>query len=413
MKTTGIITEYNPFHYGHLYHLQKSKKISGADNIICIMNGNFTQRGLPAITDKWSRTKMSLALGVDLVIELPLVFGIRSAQYFAKAAVKLLDATDLVENFVFGSESGKIAPLKKLAEFLNDEPAEYKKILKDNLKKGDPYPSARESALEKFFSSKDILNQIKSPNNILGIEYIRAILKNNLALIPLTIKRTADNYHSNLIKGEFASGRAIRKLIRKNDLSSVEDLIPRASFKIIKNELHQQKIPVKINRLGLPILAKLRTIEAEKLAEFAEITNGLENRFTKAALKSGNLAELISNIKTKSLTRTRIQRNLLHILLDLTEEEFKKIDKDGPSYLRVLGFNKKGRKILSRLSQNASLPIITRIPNYITEINTNSDNPIEKQLSYEIKADDLYSLLYRDPAFRKGRQDFYQKIISS
>ena len=411
MKITGIITEYNPFHYGHLYHYEKSKKITNSDAAICIMNGNFTQRGLPAITDKWSRAKMALKSGVDIVIELPLVYGIRSANFFAKGSVKLLSETNLVSEFVFGSESGKIDPLKKIAKFLNKNDKDFNKEIQNLIRSGYSYPAAREKALNKFFKDEKIISEIKSPNNILGIEYIRTVLNKNLDLKPLTIKRTSNNYHSTEIDGEFASGSALRKLIRKNKIDKLKNLVPESSFEILKKELDDDKIPVNKNNLTFPLLSKLRMSSPTELKNYAEITNGLENRFFKSALESGNYNQLIEKINTKSITQNRIQRNLLHILFGLTENEFNKIDKTGPAYLRVLAFNKNGEKILAKLKEKSNLPIITKISNYLKEVNLNSKNPIIKQLSYEILADDIYSLLYRNPKHRKGRQDFYQKII--
>ena len=411
MKITGLITEYNPFHYGHLYHYKKSKKITNSNAVICIMNGNFTQRGLPAITDKWSRAKMALESGIDIIVELPLIYGIRSANYFAEGAVKLLAASNLVDDFVFGSESGKIAPLIKIAKFLNENNYKFNSKIKKFIKTGYSYPSAREKALKEFFEEKRIISEIKSPNNILGIEYIRAVLANNFDLKPLTIKRTSDNYHSTQIKGEFASGSALRKLIKENDIKNLKNLVPESSFKILKSELNENKIPVNKNNLTYPLLTKLRMSSPAKLKKYAEINNGLENRFFKAALESGNYKNLIKKINTKSITQNRVQRNLLHILFGLTEKEFNNIDQTGPAYLRVLAFNKTGENILAQLKKNADLPIITKISKHVNEVNLNSNNPVKKQLSYEILADDIYSLLYKNPEFRKGRQDFYQKII--
>ncbi|MGM0410130.1 MAG: nucleotidyltransferase [Bacillota bacterium] len=411
MKITGIITEYNPFHYGHLYHLQKSKKITNSNAVICIMNGNFTQRGVPAITNKWTRTKMALLAGVDLVIELPLVFGIRSANYFANGAVKLLDQSNIVDYLVFGSEAGNIKILKDIAKFLNKNDKNYQQIIKKEIKKGYSYPKARENALKNFFHEKKYINQIKNPNNILAIEYLRSILKNNSSIKALTIKRSDNNYHSTSINGKFASGTAIRKAIRNDNLDELKQTIPPSSYQLIINEIKENKIPVKKEKLSYPLLTKLRKINSNYLKKFAEINNGLEYRFINSAYKSGNYKELVQNIKTKSLTQNRIQRNLLHILFDIREKDFNKIDKNGPAYLRVLGTNKKGKKLLSQLKNEAEIPLITKISRYINDVDIHSDNSIIKQLSYEILADDIYSLLYNKAKFRKARQDFYQKLI--
>lgn len=187
---TGIITEYNPFHKGHEYHLQKAKSDTNSDGIVCVMSGNFMQRGIPSIIDKWKRAEMAIKNGVDLVLELPLVYSISSAEYFAFGSVSLLNSLGIVDNLYFGSEDGDVSTLKKIAEILADEPFEYKTILKENLKSGLPFHSSRSNALASYIKSDDILDILRNSNNILGIEYIKTLKLLNSSICPYTLKKT-------------------------------------------------------------------------------------------------------------------------------------------------------------------------------------------------------------------------------
>ncbi|MDI3546476.1 MAG: hypothetical protein PWR10_128 [Halanaerobiales bacterium] len=426
MNISGIITEYNPFHNGHLYHLQKVKERCENNAIICIMNGNFVQRGQPALLDKWARTRMAIENGVDLVIELPLVYGIRSAEYFALGAVQLLNATGVVDSLVFGSELGRIEPLKILAGILNEEKPYFQKRLRTYLNNGFPYPVAREKALHDYINRNperfrldddEIERAMAQPNNILGIEYIKAIYQLNSRIKPVTIKRIKSDYHSRELSGEIASATAIRERIDSgtNKLTTLPDLkkfMPEASWRILKEEFQEGKAPVRENYLGIIILAKLRQMKTSELKEFAEIDNGLENRIMEAAHHTGTFYQLVDQIKTKAFTWTRIQRNLLHILFGLDAAEFRLLDENGPQYLRVLGFNKRGEKILARIMEKSSLPVIIQPADFLNSIDLKNKDPLIKSLSYDILASDLYSLLYPAPEKRVGHQDFTTPLIT-
>lgn len=419
MNVLGIITEYNPFHYGHLYHLQKAKEVSKADLVLCIMNGNFVQRGEPALINKWARTRMALKNGVDLVIELPLVYGIRSAEYFAFGAIQLLNATGLVDKIVFGSESGKLEILERIAKMLHNEDEYFQKRLTIYLNNGDSFPKAREKALLDYISTNspetisrdEVYEVISEPNNILGIEYIKALLKTSSPIIPLTIKREGSGYHSREIKGELASATAIRERIYQQGINSVKGFLPLQAWEILQQEFLAGRAPLQKELWGRLILAKLRSVNTEMLSCYAEVDNGLENRIFQAAHEAGTFNVLVDKIKTRAFTWTRIQRNLLHILFNIQERDFKELDNKGPQYLRVLGISKKGEKLLSELTKKATLPVITKPADYITEIAPDSDNPGVKSLSYDIIASDLYTLLYPDVKQRTGHNDYTMPLI--
>ncbi len=419
MKTIGFITEYNPFHNGHLYHMQKAREITGGNSIICVMNGNFMQRGRPAITDKWSRTKMALSHGVDLVLELPLVYGIRSAEYFARGAVLTLASTGIVDSLVFGSESGNIDILKKISRILIKEPVYFQNLLKKYLKEGISFPAAREKALLNYYyfsepesNLDEIEKSINTPNNILGIEYLKILYENNIDIKPLTIKRKGEHYHSTKATGNFLSASAIRNLIyNSHNFSKIRKALPPSSHKYLEEDIKKGKIPICRNHLGIMILAKLRQQNVDSLQKYTTADSGLEKRINEFAYSSGSLTKLVEKIKTKAYTQTRIERLLLHILFDLTKKEFELIDKKGLQYLRILGFNQNGEKLLAKIKKKSSLPLITQPADYLNTPRINSQDPLIKMLSFDLIASDIYTLLYKKPEKRKGHLDFYRPVI--
>ncbi|MFW5981318.1 MAG: nucleotidyltransferase [bacterium] len=419
MSILGIITEYNPFHYGHLYHLHKGKEISNSDTVICIMNGNFVQRGKLAFMDKWSRTKMALANGVDLVIELPLIYGIRSAEYFSDGAIQLLEASGIVKKLVFGSEAGDISLLKKASQILKEEDQYFQDRLQNYLTTGKSFPHARSLALKDFLHYQAEENEmlieelektLMEPNNILGIEYLKSLEKIKSKIEPFTIQRKGSAYHQQNLD-QIASATAIRKKIQQEGYPAVKEYLPEESYKIIQEEFQKNKIELIQDHFSMMMLANLRKRNPEELLQFAEIENGLENRILEQAQLSANLSELLENIKTKAFTQTRIQRNLLHIFFDIKKSDFQELDKHGPQYIRVLGVKKGSENLLSKLDKEASLPVVINPAQFIQDINPASKNPLIKSLSYDIIASDIYSLLYKDTKLRQGRKDFSHPLI--
>lgn len=421
MEIAGVITEYNPFHNGHLYHLQQTKKLTEAEALICIMNGNFVQRGYPAIIDKWSRTKMALDNGVDLVIELPVVYGIRSAEYFADGAVSLLAATGIVNHLVFGSEQGQLKPLQQLARILSREPGYFRKRLKYYLGQGLSFPGARERALIDYLELESddrgllpqLENIISQPNNILGLEYLKSLIQLDMPLQPHTINRISQAYHVEELDSEkqINSATAIRKSLRKRGVDSLRKVMPESCLDILHKAFQQQATPPVIEHLSMMVLGKLRQMSLKEIESFAETGNGLARRIYRASSNSGDLQQLINNIKTRAFTETRIRRVILQILLGLRERDFREVDEEGPAYLRILGFNKQGENILSRLADNSQLPLVTRPVQYLTQPKINSSDPLEKQLSFDLLASDLYALLSPGIDQRQGRQDFYTPLV--
>lgn len=422
MKVAGIIVEYNPFHQGHKYHIKKTREITNADFIVAVMSGHFMQRGIPAVCDKWNRTKMALNGGVDLLIELPMCYSVRSAEYFAQASMRLLDALGIVDTVVFGSEYGNIDVLRDIAKLLITENNYYDKRLNHYLKEGLVFPAARKKALidqiklnidNDYWAKHNIFDILNGSNNILGIEYLKAKYKYDLSLNLQTIKRIGQNYYSEEIDDDYISATSIRKYINKNKLSEIKDKIPNFTYQILKQLIQNNQIPLDLNNLGIMILAKIRKSTISELSNIEDINKNLAHRVKKAAKTSGNYEQLIKNINTRSFTKTRFQRILINILFDLQKDTLKKHDTHGPSYIRILGLTKNGEGLLSQIDKNTKLPVILNPSDYIKELTFSDDNLLKNSLSYDILGSDIYNLLYKNPDYRKAHKDFTKNIIKS
>ncbi|MGM0471085.1 MAG: nucleotidyltransferase [Bacillota bacterium] len=419
MKVAGIIVEYNPFHNGHLYHLQQSSQLSQADAVIAVMSGNFVQRGKPAIIDKWSRTKMALKAGVDLILELPLVYALRSAEHFAYGAIELLNKTEVVDNLIFGSEIGKIAPLREIGEVLATEPPQLSQLIQAQLDDGSSFPQARAQALQKYFLETEttfdhsqLAEIISNPNNILGIEYIKALVRTKSKIKPLTIKRCGADYHQTTIKGQIASATAIRNsLLSNRSLSSVKNSIPDYTYNLLLQAQKEGRTPIALQDFTLPLLTLLRRTTSSQLTAIEDVTGGLENRIKEAANNTACLTELINKIKTKRFTQTRIQRILLQFLLDLNQKLLHKFDQSGgPQYLRVLGFNQQGQQLLSLINKQSITPVISKVSNHYRS-NYPPTTLSEEMLAMEVRATNLYSLAYNNPQLQISGQDYRPPVI--
>jgi len=411
MRILGIVAEYNPFHNGHIYHIEKAKEITECNYVVCVMSGNFIQRGLPALINKWSRTEMALLNNVDLVIELPVYYSLASAEQFAFGSVSILNSLGIVDSICFGSESGNANALDYIAGILAEEPEEFKESLVKYLKTGISFPSARTLALNDYICSQDDTSLSKittEPNNILGIEYIKALKRLGSKIKPFTIKRYKTGYNSTNCNDKIASAAAIRKILLSGDLDQIKSVMPDSAFEILKREINQGRGPVSLDAFENAILTQLRKSDNKSLSNIPDVSEGIENRIKKASLSSGSLSELLTKIKTKRYTHTRIQRIIACNLLEINKKDSEEFNSHGgPQYIRVLGFNSKGKELLSKI-KSSSLPLVTTPHDFLKKC-----NPIQaKMLNADILATDLFSLGYADKSQRKAGQDFYQKIIS-
>lgn len=401
-KILAVISEYNPFHNGHLYHLQKSKKMIAPDYSVCIMSGNFCQRGDTSIMDKWSKAEAALKCGFDLVVELPVVYSISSAENFAEGALKILEAFDDV-TLSFGSECGNLDTLNNIADVLYNEPKEYQTILAHELSKGLSYPKARENALLLYLNNvRKYANVLSNPNNILGIEYLKAIKKLKSSVIPFTIKRIDEGYNSLKVRDRLASATAIRNLIKSNE--DVKKLIPTPSFNILSDNINHGKVIKDISVFEKEILYTLRKMSLQEIANLQDVTEGLENSIKQAANSCNNLEDLINSIKSKRYTRSRIQRILLYSILNITKKDIQDSYKVKP-YVRVLGVSKRGKYLLSRLN-NPKYPVITSVKKFI---DGNNNKILRNMIGKDILASNIYTLGYENDS--KANLDYTKKLI--
>lgn len=383
MNITGIITEYNPFHNGHKFHLEESKKQTKSDGTICIMSGNFVQRGGPAIIDKWKRTELALNNGVDLIIELPTFYAVSSAEFFAKGAVSILNSLNIVNNLFFGSEIGDAKALSEIAKVLVSEDERFQNILKENLSLGLTFAKAREKSLIEYLNRSEINNIITSSNNILGIEYIKAILKLNSSINPVALKREGSNYNDKSLSQTFSSATSIREVLKNtSNIEDLKNIIPLESYEVFSKLQEQDYRFTFEEEMFKYIKYKIQT-NCVNFNNLYEVTEGLDNKIIKEISSSNSLHEFILKIKSKRYTYSKISRILTHIYLGLDNDDFKDIANENNLYVRVLGFNKTGREILSLIKTNSSIPLITKVPRF-------TNNPL---LKFDLQATACYSLL--------------------
>lgn len=359
MKSVGIIAEYNPFHNGHLYHLSKIKKNYPDSTIVLVMSGNFTQRGDVSIIDKWKKTEIAKKIGIDLIVELPFPFATQSADYFSYGAITILEHLK-VDRVIFGSESNNIKDLETIVDAqLNNE--DFDKLVKIYSKFGNNYPTALSLAL------KDITGkEITTPNDLLGISYIKAIKKNNYKIIPETLKRTSD-YHNKELE-EYSSATAIRKALREN--KNIKDYIPEITIPYLTN-LHfiEDYYP----------LLKYKILTEKDLSIYQTVDEGIDKLLKKEIIKTTSYEDLITKLKSKRYTYNKINRMLLHILCNFTKEKAKEFN--DITYLRILGFSKKGQEYLNSIKKDVTIPIISKINKHKNSM-----------LEFELETTNIYSL---------------------
>ena len=365
MKTVGLITEYNPFHNGHAYHIEKAKMLTGADRVIVVMSGDFVQRGAPAVMPKHLRAKSALLSGASLIIELPVCFATGSAEYFAQGSISLLNQLGCIDSICFGSECGDLHLLKEIAQILADEPIEYQTALKQALKEGASFPAARQEALN-IYSDK-YSEILASPNNILGIEYLKALAKIHSKMEPFTIKRIGAGYHDMDIDGQFSSATAIRSDIyqladvnsssESLPLTHIQTQVPSSCHELMKKN-YQTRYPVKADDFSLLLKAKLLSEMAGSLSHYLDMSPELANRILRLRNDYLSFEQFCDLLKTKELTRSRISRSFIHVLLGITNDWLTAMKAPAP-YARILGFRRDHADLLGILKRTSGIPLIT------------------------------------------------------
>ncbi len=396
MKTVGLITEYNPFHNGHKYHIDEARRLSGADYVIVVMSGDFVQRGAPSVIDKYLRTEMALRNGVDLVLELPVCYATGSAEFFAYGAVSLLHKLGIVDYLCFGSESGDISLLMEAAKYLIDVPKSYDNSIQSYLKEGLTYPAARLKAITESFNETGIANVqsltkvLSEPNNILGIEYLKALLHFRSNISPLTIKRISNHYHDINLADELAepdlsltskqfvdnqfpnkmlisSATAIRRAMVQetqdihDSFKKMKSSVPDEVYQILQSN-YLKTFPITEEDFSILFKYKLLTEDKNALTSYLDITGDLADRLKKIPNFNQTISNLAQSIKTKNMTLTRINRALIHLLLNIRTENVKNYNTAGyTQYARILGLKKQSSPLLTYIEKTSKLPIITKV----------------------------------------------------
>lgn len=428
MKIAAVIAEYNPFHNGHLYQLQQIKQELQPDCIMIVMSGNFTQRGIPAIIDKHTRCQMALENGADLVFELPVYYATGSAEYFARGAVSLLDKLGVVDFLHFGSEYGSMKPLLTCAEIFFTEPPLYKELLQNNLKQGMSFPTARSHALEGFLAkdnissasafNEDKLAQIcSSPNNILGVEYCKELLRRGSTIKPVTLQRNGSNYNDTSLpetstkSALHASANAIREFLsntnRATDTTYVRSFVPESVYNhLVDNKLFH---PIYMNDFSTVMLYQLTNISyTSGFSDYYDITPQLSDILLKKRKDFTNFSDFCLICKTKDITYSRINRGLTHILLNMKQDTIEALKAtDDIHYARLLGFTSTGKEALSQIKKNASIPIITKL----SKAQKDLDNIALTSLMADIHASDIYYSIQAQKYHLPIKNEYTQQII--
>ncbi|MDR2899630.1 MAG: nucleotidyltransferase [Clostridiales bacterium] len=402
MDFTFITAEYNPFHNGHKRQIEILKQQYPHTDIIIIMSGNFVQRGEPAVFDKYTRTRAALLNGADMVIELPVLYACSSAAYFASGAVRIISAARIGKRLCFGSESGNLDDLKNIADLLTNEPKDYKYSISQALLKGLSYPAARKEAVNSL--KQGTAHLLDMPNNILGIEYLKAINKYCPDLECFTVKREGEDYHSKAINS-LSSATAIREALLKGEFDLIKSSVPENLADIYGACLKTNSI-ASYNNLSSIFHYIVNTLSKEELKNILDITEGLENLLIKAIGEYFLISDIIPYLKSKRYTYTKLSRMVAHVLLNIRKSDMDYFENlGGPQYIRVLGFKKDKSYILNELSNKSSLPLINNLKNAEKALSTDG----LRMLDMEMGAANMYAIALNKPS--EKYQEYRRSLI--
>ena len=418
MKIIGIIAEYNPFHNGHAYQIKKIKEELHADYVVVAMSGDFVQRGAPAIIDKYARAKMALSCGADLVIELPVLWATASAEYFAIAGVTLFEKMGCMDGICFGAETDDLDTLSTIADVLACEPESYRSALSSYLKTGMSFPVARSKALcDSFVIDSSILNE---PNNILAIEYLKALKRRRSSIRPYVIKREGAGYHDAelvTVATEYAptaSATAIRKILdtpapvaETDNFDALTDTMPAATLEILKEYVSKKSL-LCTNDFSSILGYLLLTSDANTLTAIADLNSDVANRLIKNRMNFASFEQFCEHNKSKEITYTRISRILLHLILNIKKSDYTfGKDIDYIPYLRILGFRKDASALLKELKIRSTIPVISKL----ADADSFLDEEALKLLTKDIFAADLYEHIAANKSKKISRNEYTRSII--
>lgn len=410
MKTIGIIAEYDPFHNGHAYQIAEAKRAAGADYCVVVMSGDFTQRGTPAVMDKHLRAQTALENGADLVLELPVCYAAASAEYFASGAVALLDRLGVIDVLCFGSECGDTDILSAFADELLAESPAFRHELQQRLKEGATYPQARNHALSvtapHLTASLDVL---RSPNNILGLEYIKALKKRGSRIVPHTVSRRGPDYHDASLGAAFSSARAIREALReRNDIGCIKEQVPASVYRTMERA-YGHTFPVFPDDLSGLLSYKLLLEQEQGYLSYLDVDEAFSDRICRLLPAYTDYSSFCELLKTKNMTYTRVARNLLHIFLNIRRQDMLAFCReDHIYYARLLGFKKEAGPLLSAVKERASIPLLSK-PAEARRVITQKAGL--QMFDADIRASHIYSLLVQQKFGGPLQNEYRRQII--
>lgn len=399
MKVTGIIAEYDPFHNGHSYHIKKAREMTGADAIVVVMSGHFTQRGMPAFFRRDARVRMAVDGGADLVIELPYIYACNSSHEFARGAAGILNGIGCVDALVFGAETDDMDALEKAARAAAGTDDRSSAYIKEEMKNGVSYPEALTRSVEKIYGAQTAA-VLREPNNLLGIEYMKALRELGSGIKPFIVGRRSaahgeslEMLHERKQEQRIASGTAVRKAVYAGGARAAEMLVPDTSFSIISGyerssgfSFAEYRDKIKKNMFEL-LKYKIITSDEGELAEVYGVAEGLENRLKSCISGAEEIDRLIDSVKSKRYTRARISRTLMHLLINLRTTDFETLRETYCA--RVLGFSPTGGKLLRLMSESSAIPVFSNL----SRLDKRSPEAA-RVLKYDMRASDVYALLY-------------------
>ena len=354
MNTIGIIAEYNPFHSGHAYQIATARKELSADCVVCVMSGNFVERGEPAIIDMHQRARIAVSSGCDLVVMLPVQYSVSASDYFANGAVSILDSLGNIDHLVFGTEADSLDVLNSVAAVLADEPKEYRALLKNSLASGESYAAARRDALCSYLD-KDISDILSKPNNILAIDYLKSLICLNSSIKPHAVKRVGAGYNDTSASGGFSSATHLRQELLQGDFETVSHYVPACGLEALSDAYKHNALVTPEDFYPLISYALIR--EKDRLTDFLDVDNSVANTIS-AYLTNESASDFsasVSALSSKNVTAAKIRRILFHILLGITKDSFPK----KACYARILAFNDTGREYLNSIKKTAAIPFFS------------------------------------------------------
>ena len=410
MKTVGIIAEYNPFHNGHAYHIAKTKEMTGADYCIVVMSGNFVQRGIPAIADKYLRAEAALLNGADLILELPVYYALGSAEYFASGAIALLDKLGVTDALCFGSECGDISLLSEFAGELLGENDTFKEVLNRQLKSGMSYPTARNTALQACAPHLNAhMNVLMTPNNILGIEYCKALHRRRSHIQPYTLCRAGASYHDASLSSSYCSALAIREALSSSGrLSDIRMQMPQSAYELLEAQ-SEKSFPIFADDFSLPLHYQLLSEQAVGYTKYADISSDLSDRIIKKLPSYRSFTDFCDQLKTKNMTYTRIARSLMHILLEMEQTDLNDYQsEDYIYYAHMLGFRKNAEPLLTAIKAQSSIPLLSKLADADALLSENGS----RMLAKDIYAGHIYQSVvqHKFPAYTHAGNEYTKQI---